>query len=260
MSSQAIINYDSDLTKYRSQQKLHIPHGFQKSFATSVFDNNDFSEQTLTGKGTTHCITGIIVQRVYDTESGIRICSGRTSVPKSRGKQLDIASEKINPILMRKRIEPTASFDITGMDSKADSCENVAYILCKLRFGLQHILQPSWTGFFSHVSTTIPNVNRIGYLPIIDGSPTDLSVVNTVLVRSLEIADELQQSAIVVVMDEALYAKAQQIRWMNPVLQNRLILRMGEFHLCMCFLGVIGKRLADYLMYSSKAMSLQKVQ
>jgi len=72
MSSQAIINYDYDLTKYRSQQKLHIPHGFQKkSFATCVFDNNDFNEQTLTGKVTTHCTTGIIVQRVYDTESEI---------------------------------------------------------------------------------------------------------------------------------------------------------------------------------------------
>lgn len=245
MSSQAIINYDSDLTKYRSLQKLLIPHAFQKSFATCVFDNNDFNEQTLTGKGTTHCTTGIIVQRVYDTESDIGMSSGRVSVPKSRRKQHDIPSEKMHPIRMTKRIEPTASFDITCMNSEADSCENVAYVLCKLRFGLQHILQPSWTGFFSHVSTTIPNINRISYLPIIDGSPADVSVVNTVLVWSLEIADELQQSAIVVVMDEALYAKAQQIRWMNPVLQHRLILRMGEFHGCMCFLGVIGKRFQD---------------
>lgn len=176
-----------------------------RSLLLHVFLTIMTNEQTLTGKGTTHCTTGIIVQQVYDAESDIRISSGRMSVPKSRGKQLDIPSEKLRSIYMLKKIEPTASFDISAMDSEPDSCDNLAYVLCKLRFGLQHILQPSWSGFFSHVSPTIPHVHRIGYLPIIDASPTDLNVVNTVLVQSLKIADELQQSAIVVVMP-----------WMKP--------------------------------------------
>ena len=49
----------------------------------------------------------------------------------------------------------------------------------------------------------------------------------------------------VVVMDEAVYAKAQWIRWTNDMFQSRLVLRLGEFHVIMSFLGVIGKRFQD---------------
>ena len=66
MSSQAIVDYDSDLAKYRAQQELIIPRGFTKSFATCVYDNNDIKKETLTGKGTTHCTTGILIQRTSE--------------------------------------------------------------------------------------------------------------------------------------------------------------------------------------------------
>jgi len=45
-----------------------------------------------------------------------------------------------------------------------------------------------------------------------------------------------------VVFDLDIYAKAQQIRWSSKVLQGRLV-RLGEFHTAMCFLGIIGKRM-----------------
>ena len=40
-------------------------------------------------------------------------------------------------------------------------------------------------------------------------------------------------------MDKALYSNAQMIRRTSDVFQNRLVLRLGEFHVIMCFLGVI---------------------
>ena len=117
-------------------------------------------------------------------------------------------------------------------------------LLAKFRCN-EEVPLPSWSGFFTKLTTIVPEKSRIGYLPIIDGSPTDLGVVNAVLSQSIDIADKLNQNSIVVVMDEAVYSKAQMIRWTSDVFQNRLVLRLGEFHVIMCFLGVIGKRFQD---------------
>lgn len=57
----------------------------------------------------------------------------------------------------------------------------------------------------------------------------------------MKIADDLDLSAITVVMDQAMYAKAQDVRWKCPDLQKRIVMRLGEFHTCMSFLGTIGK-------------------
>ncbi|XP_070559922.1 uncharacterized protein [Ptychodera flava] len=46
-------------------------------------------------------------------------------------------------------------------------------------------------------------------------------------------------------MDQAIYSKAQEIRWQNEEYTQRLILRLGEFHTAMSFLSTIGKRFKD---------------
>ena len=76
---------------------------------------------------------------------------------------------------------------------------------------------------------------------MIDSSPTELSTVAAILQRSVAIADELQLRHIVICFDQAIYSKAQTIRWQNPVYQERLILRLGEFHTSLAFMAVIGK-------------------
>ena len=52
-------------------------------------------------------------------------------------------------------------------------------------------------------------------------------------------------SSAVIVMDQAIYSKAQEIRWQNHEFKSRLVLRLGEFHTAMSFLAVIGKRFRD---------------
>jgi len=85
----------------------------------------------------------------------------------------------------------------------------------------------------------------VGYLPIIDASPTEMSTVTTILTQSIDIANKLDLKDIVLVMDQAIYAKAQEIRWQNEEFERRIIIRLGEFHTVMMFLGVIGKRFRD---------------
>ena len=47
-----------------SSNELQIPTGFCSAYTTVVWDNIDFSEETVSGKGTTHHTNGIIVQRL----------------------------------------------------------------------------------------------------------------------------------------------------------------------------------------------------
>ncbi|CAG2192016.1 unnamed protein product [Mytilus edulis] len=49
---------------------------------------------------------------------------------------------------------------------------------------------------------------------VIDASPTDLNTVTTVLQRSVSIADKLGQRDVVIVFDQAIYAKALEIIWL----------------------------------------------
>ncbi|XP_028410461.1 uncharacterized protein LOC114533074 [Dendronephthya gigantea] len=215
ISPKAVIDYDSDLARYRAQQSSVIPRGFSGSFTTCVFDNNDINEETLSGKGTTHCTTGIVIQRM--SEASVLDDENRHGISKSRGKR-----------------------------SRPVGFDNICYVLAKFRCDEEEETPlPSWSGFFTQLTTQVPEKSRIGYLPIIDGSPTDLGVVNAVLSQSIDIADKLNQNSMVVVMDEAVYAKAQWIRWTKGMFQSRIVLRLGEFHVIMSFLGVIGKRFQD---------------
>ena len=62
----AVTDCDNDIARPREEQDSVIAHGFTKSFATCVFNNNDINEETMSG--TTHCTTGIVVQRMSDCE------------------------------------------------------------------------------------------------------------------------------------------------------------------------------------------------
>lgn len=100
---------------------------------------------------------------------------------------------------------------------------------------------PGWTAFNIQISDPLP-CSAIHYLPVIEASPTNLSTVKHILLEAVKRADNLHCVQIMVVFDQAIYGKAQQIRWADMDLMNRLVLRLGEFHTIMSFLSVIRKR------------------
>lgn len=121
----------------------------------------------------------------------------------------------------------------------------IFFYLCKF-FCAEGQNLPGWTGFNTLLKNTenqhFPKT-KIGYLPVIDANPTDMSAVNCILKHSIKIAEDLGLESIVLVMDQAIYSKAQQIRWQNDQFQQRLVIRLGEFHTAMAFLAVIGKKI-----------------
>jgi hypothetical protein len=88
-----------------------------------------------------------------------------------------------------------------------------AYVLVKMVPTDNNIL-PGWTGFNTILSKDdigLPDVSRVGYIPVIDASPTEYSTINTILKRSSDIADTLQLQYVTLVFDEAVYSKVHFI-------------------------------------------------
>ena len=106
---------------------------------------------------------------------------------------------------------------------------------------------PSWIAFnATFVSSDDPPLpSVVGYSQVIDASPSDLSVVYTTLVKSLQMADQIRQKDVIAVFDYAIYAKAMEIVSQKNEELNRIVLRMGAFHTACIFLGIIGARFAD---------------
>ena len=72
------------------------------------------------------------------------------------------------------------------------------------------------TGFNTKLcGNSIPVVSRIGYLAVVDASPTEYSTIKTILKRSYAITDKLQLRYATFEFDKAVYAKVQH--WKQPM-------------------------------------------
>ena len=74
---------------------------------------------------------------------------------------------------------------------------------------------------------------------------TELGTIYEILCRACAVRDKLVLTSIVCVFDEAMYAKASDIKWKEKEKFKHIILFMGGFHTLMMALGVVGKRFAD---------------
>ena len=233
-----------------SSNELQIPTGFCSTYTTVVWDNIDFSEETMSGKGTTHHTNRIIVQRLsisnmpmpsYSTE--------RTFLPK---RKLVVESQpiKVLPYTKKKRVGPllraSSSSSIHLERSSHTDVAHLFFVYAFLKTFDDAASIPNWTGYNTLLCGNINLVkDRIGYLPMIPASPTSYDTVFTMMKRSVAIADQLRISSVTIVVDMAIYIKAQDIRWADSDLRNRTVIRLREFHTCMTFLAVIGKRFGD---------------
>ena len=215
-SHYALLTYETDLARLAMKSDCCIPKGVQKhKFTCLVYDNDDFAEES---RNQPHILGGILIQR--EDQSGDVVASER---PKKKGsRSFQAPSTAIMPYNLGKKQTPKFldSSDDMNIHETNDSIHqdhakrlDFAYILMKLYQRQFHYMLPGWTGFNILLrQSTIPPTSRIRYLPIIDGSPSEYPTLYTALLNSIKIADKLSLEHIVLVFDEAIYAKIQQIR------------------------------------------------
>ena len=234
---------------------LPIPAGIEKGFfSTMVWDNNDFGEETLSGKGTTHNTNGIIIQRHSTPQQSTM---DHQPLPRSRVRSLQAPPTNLSPFFGigggQKDFGPAPigeSIDVSvdPFVSSRDSPDKLDGIHMLIRnYADRNIKIPSWTGFNTVIAKDVPAKSTVGYLPVIDAAPTKMETIQTLMERSVSYADLLQQDCVAVVFDQAIYAKAQKVRWEeeSDTFRKKLVVRMGSFHTCMTYLACIGVRYKD---------------
>ena len=101
----------------------------------------------------------------------------------------------------------------------------------------------SWTGFkmLTRRNKQVQN-DTVDYLPTIDAPVTQVNTIFEILNNANSIKNSLNLNSMVVVMDQAIYAKAIEISWKHQDLFQDLVLRLRIFHTIGVLLAVTGQR------------------
>ena len=215
-------------------------------FTNLAWDDIDRLEETLTGKGTSHRVNGIAVQaKVY----GPRLPNSELPrIEKLKQRSLNIEHQELPVYLTGTRVGPqplpTRENQLQEAKKAAQpACiKNLMWILARQAISECQTI-PSWTGFNIRTRDQVSvSEDVVEYLPTINAPATALTTVFEILNQSEQIRRELHLQTIVVVMDQALYAKAVEITWKHKERFANVLLRMGTFHTICNALSILGKR------------------
>ena len=218
-------------------------------FTNLAWDNIDRLEKTLTGKGTSHHVNGIVVQ---PTVYGPHLPNHELPhIEKQKQRTITVDDQELEVYVAATRVGPQtlttkANIQYSTRASKVARNENLLWILSRNSALDDQQSVPSWTGF--NIQTRDEEIvlqDRVGYLPTINAPATELSTVFEILKQSEIILEQLCLETIVVVMDQALYAKATEITWKRQHQFANILFRMGTFHTICNALGILGKRSRD---------------
>ena len=171
-------------------------------------------------------------------------------IEKRKQRTITQELQPINPYITGERVGPQ-SLKTGGVtkDEQAQSKlalkKNLLWLLSRNTDCVNQKI-PGWTGFNIQARNDEEITKDIvGYLPTINAPATEMKTVNEILSKSDEIRKVLNLKEIVVIMDQALYAKAAEIKWQHPNTYSFIILRLGTFHTICNLMSIIGKRFED---------------
>ena len=102
-----------------------------------------------------------------------------------------------------------------------------------------------WPGWNAKIYEALQYTQKIWYLPQINQSPTNNSVIAETMRRFLEIAAEAQKTSIAVTYDLAIAKIAMQIQYEETPKYNDVFIALGSFYSEMAFFEVLQKIIAE---------------
>lgn len=94
-------------------------------------------------------------------------------------------------------------------------------------------------------------IQKVGYLPIINASPTSDAVVLKTMNMALQLADECDQDYMVVTYDLAIASKAYKIQADEGTEFRRLFINLGAFHIELSYFKVSSHMQSDFIIKSN---------
>lgn len=206
-----------------------------------AFDNYDKYVETSTGKDTLHDTVGIAYQNLsLETLPQILENSNRNVETQSRRrKYFSSFDDTINPYMKKGQ---QISNLIGRPPLTPDNWQKIVDTSALWMFN--HAMNANdakkWFAWHSERLVDVNPIQKIGYLPSINMSPTSESVILKTLEVALKIADESNQDHIIVTYDLAIASKAYKIQAdLKPQL-DRVFINLGAFHLELSFFKVSG--------------------
>lgn len=235
-------------------KKLIIPKNIVRDsslFLHGALDNNDFNEETLSGKDSTHVTAMVIYQEKKPTENQINIIKLK---PTDQHNDYDSKTLNCQEILhFETNIPPSVPIykDSSCLlkNSENDSrYDNLLWVLCRLQYNelqnnfsrpLQNSI-PGWTPFQQILSTDNLAISTVGFSPIIPQPPTSKDVVFTAMKNYVNVSLALNKKIAVLSCDMAIYLIAKNIQQTSREFEG-LVLRIRTFHLQKNFLRCLGQ-------------------
>lgn len=254
---------ETEATYHASSKKRLFPEGAHTRsifFTKLAWDNFDRYVETLTGKSTLHDTVGILIQNIlplFDIPETEIEHDESTSA-----SDFDCSNDSLNyqPRSKRRRTYQSIPEQIKSYTKKPKIQQKLLPLDDPLRLEFSDKLQetldftkkldllwvmshrekiketPMWVGFNCRIIEDSSAEQKIFYLPPINKSPTDLSVVYETMRQSQIIAQECLQSEILVTYDLAIAKLAWQIQCEeknNESNFNNVFVDLGDFHLQM---------------------------
>ncbi|XP_065197855.1 uncharacterized protein LOC135829379 [Sycon ciliatum] len=230
-----------------------------------VADNNDLNEETLDGKGTTHCTNTVVVQPRASSVSRPDSDVSPAEPARKRKRTLALEPEVLPELVCPTKVNPERreAVDVETLDTSLPHCSDAVamddFIWQLARASKdgdignvilsrtdQDQTVPAWSAFNALLQRQcIPPRSAIGYCPVVNSSPTDMSTVYAILRKCLGRCANAGLPFSIIVVDQAIYAKALDIINHRPDEFSPVVLRLGAFHAACTFLAIIGKRFRD---------------
>lgn len=100
----------------------------------------------------------------------------------------------------------------------------------------------SWTGFNIMIRNNVAvQADTVAYLPCINKPATEMSTAHEILRQCVQIKSQLELENIILVLDQAIFAKAVEIAWCHQETFSDVFILMGGFHTICNLLSIIGK-------------------
>ena len=238
-----------------------------------VWHKNDLCEESLCGKGTTHCTNGIVIQRNAPDDSLINSTPVSAVHSSKRKRSLPThpmilpvfpSGNKVNPppMAMPSDFNLAITTQVNGVQPVLIDFLWILARMCPsgdvghptaVKEDAQCVVEesqlqvvPAGTAFNSLLcKESTPPRSTVAYCPVISASPTDSATVYALLSQSVSMTRKAELPFCVIVLDQAIYAKATDIVLQRASEFSDVVLRMGGFHICMTLLAIIGKRFSD---------------
>lgn len=218
---------------------------FPHLFTTMAWDNIDILEETLTGAGTSHRVNGIIVQ---PTVCGPHQQVALPTVEKKKQRSITVEETNLPIYNPGQRTGPgpiTTHFHNYQHTDQVAFQKNFLWLLTRQVDQLNQSVC-AWTGFNITVRIGMEvNTDSVGYLPTINAPATEMATASEILNQAKQIMNQLKITKVVLVFDQALFAKVAEVLWKQPMIYQGIIMRLGTFHTICNVLSILGKRFQD---------------